>query len=1046
MKPDKESIRVFSMTRSQAKMLEFNTPREDWIHPDRDLSELLVLTIGMLGDIAAMVNREGPDSTDYLAENVSLFAAKYFDAYTKSGLNNSNDDFLRLLASATFYLCKMPGNSISIANKLEFSESIADEGFGHVLLWIIKSDYKKKLKLRDNKYSKPLIAFMACVSNYFASGDNEDMVISRASMIRSLAYECGSDSILLLAEVIAAVIRMKLSLSSWNRLPLYSGLSIESWSPALKKASSIKELWPAQVILGENGLYLGKSAIIQMPTSAGKTKAVELIIRSAFLADRSDLTIVIAPFRALCHEIHDDLIKAFYGENVVIDELSDVQQQDYTIHQGQTKTIVVLTPEKFLFVIRHSPEILPFIGQVILDEGHQFDNGERGVTYELLLSSILIHIPSNVQQVLISAVISNADEIGSWIGENTVIIEGKGLLPTIRSIGFMSINPEGTAVHYMSENDLEREEYYVPRVIKPVTLDKTGAETKERSFPDLSQQSPASDISLYLGLKLVKEGPAAIFCGTKPSANKIVKRVVDLIAHGAVHLAEACISDDASHDEVGRLYRLISQNIGEDSFVSQAAEVGIFLHHGNIPHGIRSATELALRNGLARLVVCTSTLAQGVNLPIRYLMLSSLYQYKWNTISVRDFHNLIGRVGRSGKHTEGSILLADPDLYAAKKFSGRKWFDVKKLFDPSNSERCVSLLISFFDPIKSIDRSKTHNIDCLEFVKAFYEDRSTTTRIAEEIEESLKDQGFKKEDVLEQLDWKIFIVSSIESFMLSHETDDSIISAKEVSILATHTLAYHQSSEVDKSRILQLFSLIYQNSLETINDKNHRIAYSKTMNGVYNASEIEQWLRANIENISSVGDIGALLDLLFPTLVSQSSKSCNKYICDNGLILHLVRLWIEGSAYSIILSQAEKIRLRIKYGTSARKPNIFDIVDICDNVFSYRWSMIIGDVIELLNLLSHEGIPSIQSRLSVLQKFLKYGLSNGAAIALYELGFTDRIVASDIANYLSIEEDDRESVIKQLRMKGHLLIECVSQYPLFFKQIAQGLLRHATIH
>jgi len=1046
MKPDRESIRVLSMTRSQAKMLEFNTPKEDWLHPDRDLSELLVLTIGILGDIAAMVNRGGPDSTDYLAENVSLFAAKYFDAFTKSGLNNSNDDFLRLLASATFYLCKMPGNSISIAKNLDYSEGIADEGFGHVLLWIIKSDYKKTIKLRDNKYSKLLIEFMVCVSHYFTSGINEQQVISKASKIRSLAYECGSDSILLLAEVIAAVIRVKLNLSSWHRLPLYSGLPIKLWSSALKKDSAIKELWPAQVILGEKGLYMGKSAIIQMPTSAGKTRAVELIIRSAFLADRSILTIVITPYRALCHEIHDDLVKAFYRENVIIDELSDVQQKDYTIHQGQTKTIIVLTPEKFLFVIRHSPEIMPFIGQVILDEGHQFDNGERGVTYELLLSSILIQIPEHVQKVLISAVISNAGEIGSWIGENSVIIDGKGLLPTIRSIGFISINQEGNAVHYMSNNDIEKEEFYVPRVIKPVTLDKIGAETKERLFPDLSQQSLASDISLYLGLRLVREGPAAIFCGTKLSANRIIKRVVELINRGASHLVEACISDEASHNEVERLYRLVSLNIGEDSFVSQAAAVGVFLHHGNIPHGIRAAIELALRNGLARLVVCTSTLAQGVNLPIRYLILSSLYQYKWDTISVRDFHNLIGRVGRSGIHTEGSILLTDPELYAAKKSRRRKWYDVKKLFDPSNSERCASLLISFFDPLKSKDRNKEHNIDCIEFLKAFYEDRSETGRLAEEVEESCREQGFVKEDIIDQLNWKIFIVSSVESFLLSHETDDPSISANDVTTLASHTLAYHQSSEVDKSRILQLFSLIHRNTLKAIIDKNHRIVYSKSMNGVYHAAEIEQWLRSNIEDVSSAGDISALLDLLFPMLVSQSSTSCNKYICDNGLILHLVRLWIEGSAYTKILSQAEKNKLKIKHGTSTRKPNIFDIVAICDSVFSYRWSMIIGDVIELLNLFSFDGKPLIQSRLSMLQKYCKYGLANGAAIALYEIGFADRIVASEIAHHLRIEEDDRERIINQLRMKGHLLVECVSQYPLFFRQIAQSLLRHYATH
>ena len=65
-----------------------------------------------------------------------------------------------------------------------------------------------------------------------------------------------------------------------------------------------------------------------------------------------------------------------------------------------------------------------------------------------------------------------------------------------------------------------------------------------------------------------------------------------------------------------------------------------------------------MKEGLVRFVVCTSTLAQGVNLPIRYLIVTSVYQGK-EQIKVRDFHNLIGRAGRAGMHTEGSILFAD---------------------------------------------------------------------------------------------------------------------------------------------------------------------------------------------------------------------------------------------------------------------------------------------------------------------------------------------------------------------------------------------------
>ena len=65
----------------------------------------------------------------------------------------------------------------------------------------------------------------------------------------------------------------------------------------------MKILWPAQQLIGKKEILCGKNAIIQLPTGAGKTKGIELIIRTAFLADRADTVIVVAPLRALCNEI-----------------------------------------------------------------------------------------------------------------------------------------------------------------------------------------------------------------------------------------------------------------------------------------------------------------------------------------------------------------------------------------------------------------------------------------------------------------------------------------------------------------------------------------------------------------------------------------------------------------------------------------------------------------------------------------------------------------------------------------------------------------------
>jgi reverse gyrase len=106
------------------------------------------------------------------------------------------------------------------------------------------------------------------------------------------------------------VIRRKIENSCWKTLPYYSGLNMIDWAITIKKNGFIKELWPAQHLIGEKDVLRGKSAVIQMPTSAGKTRACEIIIRSAFLSERTSLAVIIAPFRALCHEIYNDLTKS----------------------------------------------------------------------------------------------------------------------------------------------------------------------------------------------------------------------------------------------------------------------------------------------------------------------------------------------------------------------------------------------------------------------------------------------------------------------------------------------------------------------------------------------------------------------------------------------------------------------------------------------------------------------------------------------------------------------------------------------------------------
>ncbi|NLE26683.1 MAG: DEAD/DEAH box helicase, partial [Clostridiaceae bacterium] len=106
MRPEQKSQLLLGVTRSKAKMLEYGVPEEHHIKITQDPAKLFTLSIGLLGDLAAAINREEPDP-DSLAELKTnlLFSARFFDSYLQSKLNETLDPYLVLLGSASYYLC-----------------------------------------------------------------------------------------------------------------------------------------------------------------------------------------------------------------------------------------------------------------------------------------------------------------------------------------------------------------------------------------------------------------------------------------------------------------------------------------------------------------------------------------------------------------------------------------------------------------------------------------------------------------------------------------------------------------------------------------------------------------------------------------------------------------------------------------------------------------------------------------------------------------------------------------------------------------------------
>src|SRR5689334_19878711 len=135
MKPEQGSRVLLAITRSKAKMYEYNLPENEHINVPRDPARLLRLAVGMLGDVAASVSRNGTDAGRVAELSSSLqFAARYFDAYASSKLAQAGDAHLLVLASATYYLCELPGNASVLVSGVPNTLDLDAGGLEH-LLW-----------------------------------------------------------------------------------------------------------------------------------------------------------------------------------------------------------------------------------------------------------------------------------------------------------------------------------------------------------------------------------------------------------------------------------------------------------------------------------------------------------------------------------------------------------------------------------------------------------------------------------------------------------------------------------------------------------------------------------------------------------------------------------------------------------------------------------------------------------------------------------------------------------------------------------------------
>ena len=811
---------------------------------------------------------------------------------------------------------------------------------------------------------------------------------------------------------------------------------MNSPSDIIKRENFPKELWPSQMKIGAQGVFKGSSGIIQMPTSAGKTKSVEIILRSAFLSNKTKLAVVIAPFRALCHEISQTLKQAFMGDGVRVNELSDVLQLDFMMELSEllgnpesfiSSSILVVTPEKFLYLLRNKSSLINHIGVIIYDEGHQFDTGRRGITYELLLTEIKSLLSPNAQTVLISAVIHNAKDIASWlIGEHATVVDGQHLLSTSRAITFASWIENLGQLFFYENQDFKQYDYFLPRILNQQKLKKIGKERKDRIFPS---KENATEIAIYLGCRLVPNGAVAVFNGRKDSAYNLIKGMVDVYNRDFILKSPRHYSNI---EEVEKLYNLIRGNYGDSSTLSKAALLGAFLHHGTTPTGLRLAIEFAMQQNLIKFVSCTSTLAQGVNLPIRYLIIPSIYQ-AGEKLKVRDFQNLIGRAGRSGMHTEGLIIFSDPKIFDKKSNESYRFNDAINLLNPDNTENITSSLLSIFQPI-SVSNSRFSSIDIDFPVNILLSESEQWNAWAKHLSDAypLRDSEF----FLNQIKWRKSLTTALESYLMANRGEEEFsIYLETVDALAKSTLAYDLADDNLKHRIVNFFIDLAKKIEEKEPLKDIQHIFSKTLLGLKNSKEIFNWVEHNRETLLSIQNNDDWLTAIWELLGEQVDDFFFSSVIPTDFSKDLAKKWIEGYSYEVLINFAKEQNAKKPYGTKFRILSDDDIHMFCENTLGFHGSLIISAI--GLFLFGDNFTPQNEqaSSLILFQKSLKYGLPAPQYISCYEYGFSDRFLAQDLCDRLMFEGFFEDDFYKAIETYLSTIKKILASYPLYFSTL-----------